>query len=240
VIGRAHHPGSERARRRGSWLARGGGALLVSATAHAAAVVTIGGIAAYGFSSEGPAPRAAIDVDVDVDVPPHENAPGDLPSPAAGAVTPAPRRAPAPSRRTMAPHAPAPAAPARFAMSAGTVANAPAAAGATAPSPAAGPPSAEATAVGEGDVSVPARLLAAGPLVYPPDARQAEIEIDLPVEIVVDPSGRVVSARVLERAGYGLDEAALRALRGYRFSPAIRDGRAVAVRMRWTVQFRLR
>ena len=71
-------------------------------------------------------------------------------------------------------------------------------------------------------------------------ARQAEIEVDLPLEIVVDASGRVTSARGLSRAGYGLDEAALSAIRGYRFSAALRDGHPVPVRMRWTVQFRLR
>ena len=89
-------------------------------------------------------------------------------------------------------------------------------------------------------MNVPARLLAASPLVYPPAARKAEIETDVPVEIVVDAGGRVVSARAVIRAGYGLDDSAVRAIRDYRFSPAIRAGRPVAVRMRWTVQFRLR
>jgi protein TonB len=89
-------------------------------------------------------------------------------------------------------------------------------------------------------VDVPARLLTTGPLVYPPAARQAEIETDLPLEIVVDGAGRVVSARAVGHAGYGLDEAALRGIRDYRFTPALRAGRPVPVRMRWTVQFRLR
>ena len=70
--------------------------------------------------------------------------------------------------------------------------------------------------------------------------RNAGIELDYLVGIVVDPSGRVVSARPLNRAGYGLDEAALRAIADYRFSPASRAGRPVGVRMHWTVQFRLR
>ena len=43
----------------------------------------------------------------------------------------------------------------------------------------------------------------------------------------------------LRRAGYGLDEAALQAIRAYRFSPALRAGHPVRVRMRWTIQFRL-
>jgi protein TonB len=65
------------------------------------------------------------------------------------------------------------------------------------------------------------------------------VEADLPLEIVVGTDGRVGSARPLAHAGYGLDEAALRALLHYRFSPAMRGGRAVPGRMRWVVQFRL-
>ncbi len=94
--------------------------------------------------------------------------------------------------------------------------------------------------MGEREVDVPARLLAAAPLAYLPAARQAEIETDFPLEIVVDGGGRVVSAHAVSHAGYGLDEAALQGIRGYRFSPAMRAGRPVAVRMRWVVQFRLR
>ena len=130
--------------------------------------------------------------------------------------------------------------PARFVLSAGTVATLPAGpSGAAAGTPASGAGPTGDT-VGESDVSSPARLLAASPLVYPPAARQAELEVDFPVEIVVDVDGRVVAARAITRAGYGLDEAALRAIRAYRFSPAMRAGRPVRVRMRWTVQFRLR
>jgi TonB family protein len=88
-------------------------------------------------------------------------------------------------------------------------------------------------------VDVPARLIESAPLRYPPDARAAEIEASVPLEIIVDGQGRVISQRVLARAGHGLDEAALAAVRAYRFSPARRQGLPVRVRMRWQVQFRL-
>jgi hypothetical protein len=52
--------------------------------------------------------------------------------------------------------------------------------------------------------------------------------------------GVVVSARALGRVGYGLEEAAVRSIRGYRFEPARRTGHPVAVRMRWTMRFELR
>ena len=91
----------------------------------------------------------------------------------------------------------------------------------------------------EAGVSSRARLLEGTPPEYPPAARAAAVEADLPLEIVVDASGAVVDARLLRHAGYGLDEAALRAVRGYRFIPAQRAGRGVSVRMRWVVDFRL-
>lgn len=93
--------------------------------------------------------------------------------------------------------------------------------------------------LGERDVSVRARLLARGTLNYPAEARHAGVEADVPVGIVVDETGRVVSARALERPGYGLDVAAVESVRAYRFAPARRDGQAVRVRMRWVVQFHL-
>ena len=50
----------------------------------------------------------------------------------------------------------------------------------------------------------------------------------------------VQAARLLAHIGYGLDEAALAAVRGYRFAAATRAGSAVAVRMRWLMRFQLR
>lgn len=92
----------------------------------------------------------------------------------------------------------------------------------------------------ESAVSVAAHLLTSAPPVYPPAARAAEAEADVVVDLVLDEEGRVSEAKVLRAAGYGLDRSALEAIRGYRFSPAQKDGHAVRVRMHWTVQFRLR
>lgn len=141
-------------------------------------------------------------------------------------------------------------APARFALVVGTIGNV---AVAAAPSSGRGAklsPTASGAAgddVGPGEGVVPerevterARLVWSGPLVYPAAARRAELEADVALEIVVGLDGRVVSARVRQPAGYGLDEEAVRAVGAYRFSPARRDGRPVRVHMPWTVQFRLR
>lgn len=103
----------------------------------------------------------------------------------------------------------------------------------------AGEPGTPDSIVSEAGVSTPARLQSAAPAAYPPSARADQVEADVPVEIVVDKAGSVTDVRPLRRAGYGFDEAALEAVRKYRFSPAQKNGRAVRVRMRWIVQFRL-
>lgn len=92
----------------------------------------------------------------------------------------------------------------------------------------------------EREVNVAARVIQLSPALYPAEARDAEVEMDVPVLIVVDRNGQVVEAQAVGRHGYGLDEAATATIRSYRFSPATRNGTAVRVRMRWMVQFRLR
>jgi TonB family protein len=89
-------------------------------------------------------------------------------------------------------------------------------------------------------VHVAARLVSSVVAAYPAAARSDDVEGDVGVEIVVDREGRVIEARVARPAGHGFDDAALTAIRRYRFSPAQRDGHAVRVRMPWSVQFRLR
>ena len=91
----------------------------------------------------------------------------------------------------------------------------------------------------EAAVSRSARLVSSLRPEYPATARTQGVEATVSLEIVVDREGNVVDARVVRGAGYGFEESALRALRQARFSPAIRDGQPVRVRMAWTVEFRL-
>jgi len=62
---------------------------------------------------------------------------------------------------------------------------------------------------------------------YTMEARQAEIEGVVRVEVTVDESGRVISARVVQGLGYGLDESALAAAKASTFEPATRCGKPV-------------
>jgi len=62
---------------------------------------------------------------------------------------------------------------------------------------------------------------------YPLQAKQAAIEgvVELRVEIWQD--GTVRSVKVVRGLGYGLDEAAVEAMKRYRFKPATQDGKPV-------------
>jgi protein TonB len=94
--------------------------------------------------------------------------------------------------------------------------------------------------IAESAAEVPAKLRSGAPPAYTAEALAAGVESDVPLEIIVDIAGSVRSVRVLTHVGYGLDEAALASVRGYRFAPAQRGGAAVAVRMRWVMRFQLR
>jgi protein TonB len=89
------------------------------------------------------------------------------------------------------------------------------------------------------EVDAPARLLAGDAPFYPEEARRHGVEADVRLELVVDAQGNVVEARLLDADSAGFAQAALRSARLFRFKPALRGGRAVAVRMPWTVAFRL-
>jgi len=137
--------------------------------------------------------------------------------------------------------APAPAAP-RFALTVGPATSRPSGAQSAADR---GEPSDEGQLVAaapatEASVDTPARLLSGNSPSYTREAEAAGVEADVPLEIVVDSAGAVVAARVLAQVGYGLDQAALGSVRAFRFSPARRGGKALAVRMRWLMRFQLR
>jgi len=89
-----------------------------------------------------------------------------------------------------------------------------------------------------GDVAPPRRLHAPPPL-YTELARRARIEGQVVLRAVIDESGAVTDLRVLAGLPLGLTESALTAVREWRFSPATRKGRPVAVYYELTVNFRL-
>jgi protein TonB len=77
-------------------------------------------------------------------------------------------------------------------------------------------------------------------LSYPPQARRERVKGTVIVEADIDAQGRIVDTRIVRDVGFGLGQAAVDMLLGSTFSPAEVAGRAVAVRMRFTVEFELR
>ena len=71
------------------------------------------------------------------------------------------------------------------------------------------------------------------------EARRAKYQGICMVSIIVDTHGYPQNPRVVRSVGMGLDEKALEAVRRYRFKPAMKDGRPVAVIMTVQVDFRL-
>ncbi len=72
---------------------------------------------------------------------------------------------------------------------------------------------------------------------YPQAALQRRIEGRVILELLIDTQGHVISAKVVLRAGYGFDEAALEAVKGFIFTPARIKGRTVSVRITYTYTF---
>ncbi len=74
-----------------------------------------------------------------------------------------------------------------------------------------------------------------------PDAfRDAQREALVVIEVEIDARGRVVSARVIRHADYGLDDAALTAARHTEFEPALMGTQPVPVRYQIPYRFKVR
>jgi TonB family protein len=75
---------------------------------------------------------------------------------------------------------------------------------------------------------------------YTDEARRANLEGEVLLEIVVKRDGTVGDPRVVRSLGRGLDQRAVQAVRQWRFDPARRHGTPVDVIVEVSVEFRLR
>lgn len=71
------------------------------------------------------------------------------------------------------------------------------------------------------------------------EARRQKYQGVCTISVIIDAQGNPQSPRLVQRLGMGLDEKALDAVMRYRFKPAKKDGKPVAVRMQVMVNFRL-
>lgn len=76
--------------------------------------------------------------------------------------------------------------------------------------------------------------------IYTADALRRRVEGDVVLEVVVLANGAVGEIQVVRSLGYGLDEAAVAAMRQWRFHPARRQGVAVDVVVEVAMEFRVR
>jgi len=100
-----------------------------------------------------------------------------------------------------------------------------------------GPPSPPKVLRVGGAITEPRKLLHVNPI-YPQVARVARVQGRVVIDCLIDPGGHVVKAHVVEGAPL-LKEAALEAVRQWRYTPTLYGGVPVPLEMRVTVSFRL-
>jgi len=91
----------------------------------------------------------------------------------------------------------------------------------------------------EGAVDVPARAMHEVRPRYPLEARESGIDGSVRLVIVLSAAGVVEDVRAVTHLGHGLEQEAIVAVKKTPFTPAMKRGRAVPVRMAWTVEFQL-
>ena len=72
---------------------------------------------------------------------------------------------------------------------------------------------------------------------YPVEARDAEVDGEVELLVTIDVNGRVVAVKVLRGVGYGLDEAAVQAIRQSRWEPGVRSGAPASLSVRYVYRF---
>lgn len=72
---------------------------------------------------------------------------------------------------------------------------------------------------------------------YPPEATKARVQGRVVMDLLIDAEGKVREVSLVEGPGYGLNEAALRAIRNFKFRPAKIQDRVVAVKIRYAYNF---
>ena len=89
-----------------------------------------------------------------------------------------------------------------------------------------------------GGIRPPAKIVNADPI-YPPEAREARVQGVVIMEATISRTGEVSDVEVLSSVPL-LDEAAVAAVRQWRYEPTLVDGEPVSILMTVTINFRLR
>jgi TonB family protein len=85
----------------------------------------------------------------------------------------------------------------------------------------------------------PPKLVTFVDAIYPAAAKAARLQANVDLELTIDATGAVTSARVAAPVGNGFDEAALEAARRFVFEPAKRGDKAIPARIKYRYVFEL-
>jgi protein TonB len=99
-------------------------------------------------------------------------------------------------------------------------------------------PAAPPTPLPVGGDAKQARLLSSVPPAYPAMAKNQRVVGDVRIDALIDTTGHVTTMKVVSGPGL-LHQAAMEALRQWKYQPAMLDGKAVATHLTVTIQFRL-
>jgi TonB family protein len=88
-------------------------------------------------------------------------------------------------------------------------------------------------------VTAPPRALSDPPPKYSKEAQKKRIEGTVVLIVIVGAKGAPTDVRVARSLGYGLDEEAIKAVKKWKFKPALSDSQPVAVRIQVVVKFQL-
>jgi TonB family protein len=83
------------------------------------------------------------------------------------------------------------------------------------------------------------RLIHVADPVFPAVAYKLKIGGVVVVSVLIDKDGNATDCRVVKTRGYGLDDAAIAAVKQYKFEPATLNGEAVSVTVNVEVNFRI-
>jgi protein TonB len=72
---------------------------------------------------------------------------------------------------------------------------------------------------------------------YPPDAKKRGIEGPVVMDLLIDANGKVRESKLVSGPDASLNSAALEAVKGFVFKPALIQDKAVAVRIRYAYRF---
>ena len=76
-------------------------------------------------------------------------------------------------------------------------------------------------------------------VVYPESAKEAEIQGKVIIRATIDEKGDVVKTKILQSVNKDLDEAAIDAVKKTKFTPALKDKKAVKTTITIPIKFKL-